>query len=313
MAVWVSEQNEKANSPRSATRNVRAAPKPARPASDSDHTPNRSRSQSNASSTKGKEKRSMLPSFGSRGKKGFGTTFTKVDEDESKEKLNSDEETYRAAPMRRTHTTPRNTRMVKMLYDFPGNEADGLPLKVGQVVEVQKEVSEDWWIGESEGRSGLFPSAYCEEYVKPVRLDRPASPGGYMTSDSEASNGYSDTELTAPLAAPKKKPAPPPPPGRRSASSNNILTSGTFSTPRPPTRPRANTSSRVVQLDSPQEGSPFAGSDEEEQNSLSHGLATSYLGQNGGSHEACGKCGCGEFTQNVLKAKGMCSTCYHRH
>lgn len=69
--------------------------------------------------------------------------------------------------MRRTKTTPgkMDGHYVKALYDFPGTAADELPLRAGQVVEVKKEVSDDWWIGEFEGRSGLFPKTYCEEYV----------------------------------------------------------------------------------------------------------------------------------------------------
>lgn len=33
----------------------------------------------------------------------------------------------------------------------------------------------------------------------------------------------------------------------------------------------------------------------------------------GGTIVDCAECGCADFTQNVFKGKGMCSTCYHQH
>lgn len=66
--------------------------------------------------------------------------------------------------LRRTQTSPptQGGRYVKALYDYATSQPDELPLRVGQVVEVKSEISTDWWTGESEGRSGMFPAAYCE-------------------------------------------------------------------------------------------------------------------------------------------------------
>lgn len=358
---------------------------------DSDHTPNRSRAHSNASSTgKSKEKRSMIPSFRSFGKKGgIGVTARKsftqekygnIEEDDGRQALHSDgednlgsgrkeeigfrdslayEPDLNPPKMRRTHTTALTaTTYVKAIYNFAGAGADELSLRAEQVVEVKKKVSEDWYLGECEGRSGLFPSSYCEEYVpSPVTPALPPiprrslpprshsstqtmapSPTLDLTSDSEPSHGFSDSDLydTASLAAvpssrskPVKKPAPPPPPSRRSASSNNIPTAHTayLSPPQPVTRPRANTASRRPTLDSSPEGlpfagSPFAGSDDDEflhggtipgPSGLSHGLAGVQLQEDTSSQASCRVCSCDDFTQNVFKAKGMCSTCYHQH
>jgi endophilin-A len=84
----------------------------------------------------------------------------------------------RPSGMRRTYTSPSslNARYVKALYPFAGEAADELALRPGQVVEIKHEVSDDWWVGESEGRSGMFPSAYVEEYVP--RLRPPCHHGG---------------------------------------------------------------------------------------------------------------------------------------
>ncbi|RSH91134.1 hypothetical protein EHS25_010310 [Saitozyma podzolica] len=91
----------------------------------------------------------------------------------------------RPSGMRRTYTSPSslNARYVKALYPFAGEAADELALRPGQVVEIKHEVSDDWWVGESEGRSGMFPSAYVEEYVPtpqtamPPRRTMPPGPG----------------------------------------------------------------------------------------------------------------------------------------
>lgn len=293
-------------------------------------------------------------------------------------------------PMRRTHTTPvrGDGHYVKALYDYAGGAADELTIRAGEIIEVKKEVSADWWIGECSGRSGLFPSAYCEEYVpspvtaKPAPRAIPPPPGGARniarsmppapstlapsspgdrwasaTSESEADHGFSDAEhyatasLTgggqapssyksgAPPASSGRKPPPPPPPSRRTQSSSNLLSTfanATLLSPPQPAYLRQKTSH------SSNEGSPFTGSegedDDEEEifggrsrsatvgassapsagpgGGLASGLGNMHLGRGGGgSGDApdCGTCGCEDFTQNVFKSPGICSTCFHQH
>ena len=307
-------------------------------------------------------------------------------------------------PMRRTHTTPKrvDAHYVKALYDYNGGAADELMVRAGEIIEVKKKVSDDWWIGECGNRSGLFPSAYCEDYVPtptiarptpalpaartlppgpgaprngttstPVartlpptsQLATPSSPVDFyaMTSDSEADQDYSDTETQAtaslatggqppssqykpmipsPAPAPSafRKPAPPPPPSRRTQSSGNLMTashSSSFLSPPQPAYARAPNSP---------EGSPFGGSEGEEDEDegeifggrsrsgtvsaspngspptgttgLGTGLGNMHLGRSGGNAASvgqCSQCGCGDFTQNVFKAQGICSTCFHQH
>jgi len=327
----------------------------------------------------------MLPSFGSFGKKGALTSlgsgrksfvkdrYGNLDEDDTREGLPSDDEEvsvvgrhrshsnlsasrvilegedYQAAPpMRRIHTTPpTRTKLVRAIYNFDGGASDELTFRADDVIEVKKEVSDDWWIGEIHGRSGLFPSSFCEIVASPITAtpslpkrsvppprEMPTSPMLDLTSDSEHSHGFSDADdrVKIPLYAsaqptatrPTKKPAPPPPPSKRSASSNNIITAHTVNSSPPPSfaRARSNTASRQPILDSPLKGSPFGGSDDEDENDgvptpvaggLSHGLATVHLANNGTSHGKCSACSCDDFTQNVFKAKGMCSSCYHQH
>lgn len=68
---------------------------------------------------------------------------------------------------RRALTSPPSPsgHFVKVLFDYAGQQGDELPLRVGDIVEVTQEVSDDWLIGECDGRSGLFPKAYTELYI----------------------------------------------------------------------------------------------------------------------------------------------------
>lgn len=141
----------------------------------------------------------MLPSFGSFGKKSgsaskprksAGSRMALHSEEEEEEgdqlysgrnrnrsgstlsasvsrmSLASSQPPMEAPKFRRTNTAPAlSRRYVKAKHDYPGGAHDELPLVVGQVVEIKQVVNEDWYIGESEGISGLFPSSYCEEYT----------------------------------------------------------------------------------------------------------------------------------------------------
>lgn len=284
---------------KSASSFVRAPPRPTK----ADDTPNRSRSQSNASS-KGKEKRSILPSFGSFGKKsGLSSVGKKGFRGDRLEDDQSEEELFERPPPVRRLTTPNpGVKYMKMLYDFAGDAADELPLRTGQIIEVKQEVSEDWWIGECEGRSGLFPKAYAEEYVPTPRtaVPRPVHTQSFDDSDDDFSDhaSLSAQAQPAPVRAPVRKPAPPPPPSRRSQSSTNLPN---LAPPiRPDFRPRASTLSRTLRLDSSPEASPFAHSEDDD-----------YFDHPAGP--VCKDCGCDDFVQNVFKPNGTCSTCFHQH
>ncbi|KAL7423091.1 hypothetical protein Q5752_002390 [Cryptotrichosporon argae] len=286
-----------------------------------------------------------------------------------------------APPMRRSVTTPSfAARHVKALYDFVGSASDELSFASGDVIQVTSEVSNEWYIGELHGRSGLFPRAYTEEHAPtpttatPPNLPRrtlppPASNGARRLppptanrapsliestdgdGDADSYAAFSDDDVRqsvslatsaqpAPMTSNRarassiKKPAPPPPPSRRSASSNNLAGSAGYLVPPPAPgyqRSRSSTLSRHVSVEpdsSPDPGagvSPFAGSEDEESaaedtrpapgvGGMSSGLGQLHLGAGAGSRVGqCAACGCDDFTQNVFKAKGVCSTCFHQH
>jgi endophilin-A len=204
------------------------------PASDDedDITPNRNRSQSNASSTK--KRTSMLPSFGSFGKKsGLSASASKPRKSNSRMALHSEEEeeeednlysgrnrnrsgstlsasvsrmsvgTPEPPNFRRTNTAPTlSRRYVKAKHDYPGGAHDELSLRVGQVVEIKSVVNDDWYIGESEGSSGLFPSSYCEEYTpSPIAIAPPMPKRSIPPSASVVRNLAPPTAYRSPSPA----------------------------------------------------------------------------------------------------------------
>ncbi|KAL5525396.1 hypothetical protein ACEPAF_9266 [Sanghuangporus sanghuang] len=60
----------------------------------------------------------------------------------------------------RTRDNPKNTRkIVKAIYDFSGS-GDELSFKIGEEIVVVNEVLDDWWLGETGGRKGIFPRNY---------------------------------------------------------------------------------------------------------------------------------------------------------
>jgi len=48
------------------------------------------------------------------------------------------------------------------LYDYTSEEAGDLHLRAGERVLVTEQTSSDWWTGEVDGRSGLFPATYAK-------------------------------------------------------------------------------------------------------------------------------------------------------
>jgi hypothetical protein len=52
-------------------------------------------------------------------------------------------------------------KIVTALYDFTGS-SDELSFKAGTEIAVLNEVLDDWWMGEVDGQTGLFPTSYTE-------------------------------------------------------------------------------------------------------------------------------------------------------
>ncbi|KAL1742058.1 hypothetical protein HDZ31DRAFT_44090 [Schizophyllum fasciatum] len=55
----------------------------------------------------------------------------------------------------------REIKRARALYDFSG-AADELSFRAGDEIAVLSEVLDEWWMGELDGRKGLFPTSYVE-------------------------------------------------------------------------------------------------------------------------------------------------------
>ncbi|XP_043997632.1 adapter molecule crk-like [Gambusia affinis] len=67
---------------------------------------------------------------------------------------------------------PKEQEFVRAVFNFPGNDDEDLPFKVGDVLRVLEKPEDQWWSAASQdGRIGMIPVPYVEKY-------RPGSPGG---------------------------------------------------------------------------------------------------------------------------------------
>ncbi len=60
-------------------------------------------------------------------------------------------------------TGPKAIGKAKMLYAFEGRSSDELSSKPGDVITIFEKKSDGWWVGELNGKRGVFPGNYSEE------------------------------------------------------------------------------------------------------------------------------------------------------
>lgn len=182
-------------------------------------------------------------------------------------------------------------------------------------------------------------SASVRRTLPPMDRRVPAPPSISTDEDTDNESLHSTDHQTSLMSAAqpppvvrsragsvKKAAAPPPPPSRRMNSSNNL--SGTRSPPQQP-RSRSSTVTRSNSTFVPGDASPFRNAtspfahSDDDSPSTPRGIQRSLAGMNIHSnssttsssprHGDCPICGCNDFTQNVFKGAGTCSTCFHQH
>ncbi|KJE88719.1 hypothetical protein CAOG_00314 [Capsaspora owczarzaki ATCC 30864] len=57
----------------------------------------------------------------------------------------------------------QQTWKVRALYDNVADDAQELSFRAGDIIEVTKQVNDEWWAGLCNGQHGIFPSNYCEQ------------------------------------------------------------------------------------------------------------------------------------------------------
>ncbi|KAJ8271756.1 hypothetical protein COCON_G00106150 [Conger conger] len=96
----------------------------------------------------------------------------------------TDQDTYRGysysdgAPQGKRPTPAREKQPATAIYDFKAQTTKELSIKKGEVVNIIRQVDNNWYEGELRGRVGIFPIAYVEklppEKQQPVRPPPPA-------------------------------------------------------------------------------------------------------------------------------------------
>ncbi|KAK7029518.1 hypothetical protein VNI00_014551 [Paramarasmius palmivorus] len=87
----------------------------------------------------------------------------------------------------------QNRKVMKALYDFSGS-SDELSFRIGDEIVVVNEVLDGWWMGDLNGRRGLFPVPYTEPLpAKPPLPVRPDLAGRGDSSKSQSSNSLSSS------------------------------------------------------------------------------------------------------------------------
>jgi len=61
-------------------------------------------------------------------------------------------------------TSSKPGKKVRALYDYVGADANELDFFANDIIEVLEEDGSGWWTGQIEGRRGLFPSNYVEQF-----------------------------------------------------------------------------------------------------------------------------------------------------
>lgn len=100
-----------------------------------------------------------------------------------------------SAPM---STAEENLEYVRTLYDFPGNDAEDLPFKKGEILAIVEKPEEQWWSARNkDGRIGMIPVPYVEKLV------RSHGKHGNRNSNSygipEPAHAYAQPQTTSPL------------------------------------------------------------------------------------------------------------------
>lgn len=175
-------------------------------------------------------------------------------------------------------------RQVRANFDFTAEAPNELTMKVGDIINVIKEIDEGWWQGEmadGSGRSGIFPQNYTTE-ITPVQTKN-------SVSSNATSNTYNNSvsEVTQSLANNSI--------GYRKPSVSN----GSIGSTSRKTSVTAELQQKI-------------GSNSYRSNSFVPKQEVSNNNASDNNVGACSTCGCNDYALNVFKPP-LCNNCFHQH
>lgn len=91
---------------------------------------------------------------------------------------------------------------VRTLYDFPGNDAEDLPFKKGEILVIVEKPEEQWWSARNkDGRVGMIPVPYVEKLVRASAQGKPGNRNSSSYGVPEPAHAYAQPQTTAPPPA----------------------------------------------------------------------------------------------------------------
>lgn len=88
---------------------------------------------------------------------------------------------------------------VRTLYDFPGNDAEDLPFKKGEILVIVEKPEEQWWSARNkDGRVGMIPVPYVEKLVRASAQGKPGNRNSSSYGVPEPAHAYAQPQTTAP-------------------------------------------------------------------------------------------------------------------
>lgn len=100
-----------------------------------------------------------------------------------------------SAPM---STAEENLEYVRTLYDFPGNDAEDLPFKKGEILAIVEKPEEQWWSARNkDGRIGMIPVPYVEKLVRSLGKHGNRNSNSYGIP--EPAHAYAQPQTASPL------------------------------------------------------------------------------------------------------------------
>lgn len=236
-------------------------------------------------------------------------------------------------------------KQVRCVYEFDPADEDELPMSIGDLITVIKEVDEGWWVGEiirgHSKRSGMFPVNYTE----PVKNSTPSQSfddneawvlpdDSYNLTPQNNSRQYADPEEVGDFEVD----SPPPPTYRRVNTATSSSSSHSLRGSNPPfsgthsnngSRSPSGSSNRDSAPPRPSGPKPNAVSNPASNRANRSGPRAPHLRPSGDAAASmaaavtnndvsssniaeCRECGCDDFNPNVFK-KGACNNCFHKH
>ncbi|KAB1255196.1 Crk-like protein [Camelus dromedarius] len=104
-------------------------------------------------------------------------------------------------------TAEENLEYVRTLYDFPGNDAEDLPFKKGEILVIIEKPEEQWWSARNkDGRVGMIPVPYVEKLMRPSPHGKHGNRNSSSYGIPEPAHAYAQPQTTAPLPAASSSP-----------------------------------------------------------------------------------------------------------